>query len=470
MRATLRVRRASTPLRIHTSSCASSLSARALASASDGQLLFLQPLVGAEVARVAAQHAAVELDDARGHRVEEGAVVGDQHHAALEAAQQLLEPGDRVQVQVVGGLVEQQHLGHGHQRLRQRDALLHAAGQAADVARAVQVQLRQRGVDALLPGPGVQRLDARLQRVEVVARRMRLVARAQRLGLGHAFADDVEDAVRRLEQRLLRHVADAQALRHLQQSVVELLQAGQHLQQRGLAGAVAADQAKPLAGLERERRAVEQCDMAVGQVGVREGQDGHGWGVDARAGAIGSVRGAAIMGSRCVGAGTAAAHMACDRRMRPAPQLSGAPFQAPPRSCQPLPVGATGNVSRAQHLLHRTPHQPVKSCRHSRWARVGDPGVPLDAPHDADTATSSSRKQAREEHHRDAAPLPPHAHACGIGTHGPSARLSAHPVNVPATPPPPAGLRVALLVHCCASRRPANAAPGWPYARKPAHV
>jgi hypothetical protein len=34
MRATLRVRRASTPLRIQTSSCASSLSARALASAS----------------------------------------------------------------------------------------------------------------------------------------------------------------------------------------------------------------------------------------------------------------------------------------------------------------------------------------------------------------------------------------------------------------------------------------------------
>ncbi len=50
------------------------------------QLLLLHALVGAEVAGVAAQDAAVELDDAGGHAVEEGAVVGDQHHAALEAA------------------------------------------------------------------------------------------------------------------------------------------------------------------------------------------------------------------------------------------------------------------------------------------------------------------------------------------------------------------------------------------------
>ncbi len=240
------------------------------------ELIFLEPFVGAEVAGVAAQHATIELDDARGHRIEEGAVMGDQHHAALESDQQLLEPGDRVQVQVVGGFVEQQHLGHGHQRLRQGDTLLHAAGQAADVARAVQMQLRQRGVHTLLPVPGIEGLDARLQRIQIVVRRMQLVARAQRTSFSHAFADDVEDAVRRLEQRFLRHVADAQALRHLQQPVVELLLPGQHLQQRGLARAIAADQAQALAGLERKRRAVEQRDMSVGQVGIRQGQDGHG--------------------------------------------------------------------------------------------------------------------------------------------------------------------------------------------------
>ena len=209
-------------------------------------------------------------------RVEEGAVVGDQHHAALEAAQQLLEPGDRVEVEVVGGLVEQQHVGHGHQRLRQRDALLHAAGQAADVARcrpgaAAPAWCPRAAPSSRRPAP---RCASAARRGRRRGHAPRSAART-RLGLGHAFADDVEHAVRRLEQRLLRHVADAQALRHLQQPVVELLQPGQHLQQRGLAGAVAADQAEALAGLERERRAVEQRDMAVGQVGVGEGQDGH---------------------------------------------------------------------------------------------------------------------------------------------------------------------------------------------------
>ena len=200
----------------------------------------------------------------------------DQHQAALEADQQFLQPGDRIQVEVVGGLVEQQHVRHRHQRLRQRDALLHAAGQRSDVARTVQVQLRQRGVHALLPGPRIERLDARLQRIEIVLGRVRLVALAHGPGLGHAFGDDVEDAGRGIEQRLLRHVAHAQALRHLQQPVVELLQPGQHLQQRGLARAVAADQAQALAALQREGGAVEQGHMAIGQVGVGQRQDGHG--------------------------------------------------------------------------------------------------------------------------------------------------------------------------------------------------
>ena len=52
-------------------------------------------------------------------------------------------------------------------------------------------------VDALLPVPAVERLDARLQRVEVVARRVRLVALAQRARFGHALADRVEHACRR---------------------------------------------------------------------------------------------------------------------------------------------------------------------------------------------------------------------------------------------------------------------------------
>jgi hypothetical protein len=94
--------------------------------------------------------------------------------------------------------------------------------------------------------------------------------------LGHALAHRVEHAVAGFEHRLLRHVADAQALGHLQQAVVELLQPGHHLQQAGLAGAVAADQPQAFTGFQRQAGGIEQGDMAVGEVGVREGEQGHG--------------------------------------------------------------------------------------------------------------------------------------------------------------------------------------------------
>ena len=56
--------------------------------------------------------------------------------------------------------------------------------------------------------------------------------------------------------------------------IVEL-DRGQHLEQRGLAAAVAADEGDALTGFERQRGVVEQRHMAIGEVGVGEGQQGH---------------------------------------------------------------------------------------------------------------------------------------------------------------------------------------------------
>ncbi|MCI1710681.1 MAG: hypothetical protein LKM39_10580 [Chiayiivirga sp.] len=60
--------------------------------------------------------AAVEFEDPLGGVVEEVAVVGDGHHGAGEALQELLQPVHRFGVQVVGRLVEQQHVGLGQQQ------------------------------------------------------------------------------------------------------------------------------------------------------------------------------------------------------------------------------------------------------------------------------------------------------------------------------------------------------------------
>ena len=146
--------------------------------------------------------------------------------------------------------------GCGHQRLRQRDALLRAARERADVA-------------APAPGAGAAGSrrhaaprssrraprSARLQRVEVVAGGVRLVA------LRAARAPRPRLRRRRRTRWRRRRTAAPAARRSGRRPCCTcsvpssaLLETGQDLQQRRLAGAVAADQRDTLAGLEREAR------------------------------------------------------------------------------------------------------------------------------------------------------------------------------------------------------------------------
>ena len=84
--------------------------------------------------RVAGELAAVDLDDLRDQAVQELAVVRGHDQRALEVAQEPLEPEDRLDVEVVGRLVEQQRVGLHEQDARERDAHLPAARELADVA------------------------------------------------------------------------------------------------------------------------------------------------------------------------------------------------------------------------------------------------------------------------------------------------------------------------------------------------
>jgi len=64
---------------------------------------------------------ALEREDVRGETIEEEAVMADDHRAACERLQRLLERTQRLDVEIVGRLVEQEdvatlleHLGHVH--------------------------------------------------------------------------------------------------------------------------------------------------------------------------------------------------------------------------------------------------------------------------------------------------------------------------------------------------------------------
>src|SRR5690606_10426543 len=90
-------------------------------------LLLLEPR--AVVALPGNAVAPVELEDPAGRVVEEIAVVRDGHHRAGILGQEALEPRDRLGVEMVGRLVEQQHVRPRQEQPAERDSAALAARQ-----------------------------------------------------------------------------------------------------------------------------------------------------------------------------------------------------------------------------------------------------------------------------------------------------------------------------------------------------
>ena len=76
---------------------------------------------------------AVELEDPARDVVEEVTIVGDGDDRARILLEEVLEPAHRLGVEVVGRLVEQQHVGLRQQQAAQRDAAALAARNLRDV-------------------------------------------------------------------------------------------------------------------------------------------------------------------------------------------------------------------------------------------------------------------------------------------------------------------------------------------------
>ncbi len=192
--------------------------------------------------------------------------MADDDEAALVRPEELAQPHDRVGVEVVGGLVEQQRLGAGEQDPGQLDPPALAAGEGAQRlgedplldAEAVGDlgRLGLRGVAAagvqLGVGPGVAAHGA-LAHVRVVAAHLRLG--------GPQPAYDVVEPARGQDAVESEHlgVAGARVLGEVADVAggVDLAGGGQALAgedagQGGLAGAVAADEADLVAGGDPE--------------------------------------------------------------------------------------------------------------------------------------------------------------------------------------------------------------------------
>ena len=238
------------------------------------------PLVEIVVPGVGRDLAVVDFRDPGDHAVHELAIVGRHEQGAGPRVQELLEPDDGLDVEMVRRLVHQQHVGVAEQDAGHRDAHLPAARERADVA-----------VDAIVIEPQAVQHFAGLRLEGVAAEVLVLllhlaepredavhVARLRRVG--HGVLQGLEFVVKRahapaagnrlVEHRAPRHVfdvlaevADGDLLRDADLALVGLLVAGDHPEQRRLARPVRADQAHLLAGIELERGVDEQQLPAV---------------------------------------------------------------------------------------------------------------------------------------------------------------------------------------------------------------
>ncbi len=201
---------------------------------------------------------AVELEDPLGHVVEEVAVVGYRDDGAGIFLEIALEPGNRFRIQMVGGFVEQQHVGRGQQQLAQRHAALLATGELADDGIPVgQAQRIGGDVELAFHFPAVGGVDGVLQFGLLLEQRVHLVIRH---GFGELLADGVEageplefiaeaahhrlaHGVGVVQLRFLLQIADADTGLRARFAVDVGIDAGHDLQQRGFARAVQAEHA-----------------------------------------------------------------------------------------------------------------------------------------------------------------------------------------------------------------------------------
>ena len=223
--------------------------------------LLLQP--AGVVAREGDAAAAIELQDPLGHVVEEVAVVGDGHHGARVFLEEALQPLDRLGVEVVGGLVEQQQVRMLEQQPAERHAALLAARQDGHLGVVGRAAQRVHGdVDVALKVPGVGRRDVVLERALFGAdglvvgvrvgplRHHGVVSLDERLDLVHAVKDVALDVLGRVELGFLAQIADREAGRQAGLATEAVVEAGHDAQQARLAGAVGPDDPDLGAGVE----------------------------------------------------------------------------------------------------------------------------------------------------------------------------------------------------------------------------
>ena len=237
--------------------------------------------VSGVVTLIRVQVTAIDLADPFGHVVHEVTVVGDGDDGTLVLVQELLQPQDRLGIEVVRGLVEQQQVRSFEQQLAQCHTAAFTTG--AYGHRSVRVRALQ-GVHGLLELgveiPAVGGVDVVLQLAHLFHQGVEVGIRighflTDLVETGHLFGDFAErhldvlaDGLGLVQRRLLLQDADGESRGQIGFAVGDGVDAGHDLEQRGLAHAVRADDADLGARQEAQGHVIENHAVAVSLAGL----------------------------------------------------------------------------------------------------------------------------------------------------------------------------------------------------------
>ena len=243
------------------------------------ETLFAQRDELGEAADVFGERFVGQLEHSLRDRVDEIAIVAHEENRTGPVLEMAFEPRHAVDIEMVGGLVEQQYVGFGEQEPSQRHPHAPTTGQLAHRPLGITGSEAETREHTLRPG--FERIAAELlvtavlvavDRQGTIADR-RVVRRHLMLELVDAVGERIEmlrPRHRRLEDgalrclgKILRQVPDAEVSRPMDLARVGRMDAREDLEQRGLAGAVAAHERGSTAQWQRDRHVAKEHARAM---------------------------------------------------------------------------------------------------------------------------------------------------------------------------------------------------------------
>ena len=206
------------------------------------------------------QLGAIQMQDLVDRGVKQVAVMADDDHRPRIIRQMILEPQCAFEIEIVGGLVQQQQIGRRKQRRRQRDAHTPAARELRTgsglIGGGESEAAQNRG------GAGRRRMRVDVHEPGLDVGNARMIVRGlgfgqQRIALEIGLQHDIDQAFRAVG-RFLRETANTPARRDRDRAALGRQLASDRMEQRRFADAVAADKTHACARHDLNRAVVDQ--------------------------------------------------------------------------------------------------------------------------------------------------------------------------------------------------------------------